>query len=77
MQQDILVGPIIHIMEIAGFIDLAPTKLMPTWINMCIREAHISKLLDQYLLFESLLETPFKLRKWVFSRGDLDHYPIL
>jgi hypothetical protein len=48
-QLDGTVESLIQIMEDAGFINPTPAKIMPTWRNMQIGEAHIAKLLDHFL----------------------------
>jgi hypothetical protein len=38
-----------HLLSSNGFIDIAPIKLLPTWRNMRVGEAHVAKRLDHFL----------------------------
>jgi hypothetical protein len=59
-----------------GFIDIAPVKLLPTWRNLRIGEAQVAKILDRFLITESLSLLPLQFRQWIGSGGDSDHSPV-
>jgi hypothetical protein len=39
-------------------------------------DARVEKILDHFLVHESLLNSPLQLKQWIGSGGDSDHYPI-
>jgi hypothetical protein len=65
-----------HKLEDSRLLDIAPTKLGPTWRNKRMGEEHIAKRLDHFLISTHLVEVLLLLRQWVGSRGKSDHYPI-
>eukprot|EP01018_Ginkgo_biloba_P039380 Gb_12932 [translate_table: standard] len=60
-----------------GLIDIEPVKLKPTWRNKRLGDERITKRLDRFLVSESLLEDTLRLKQWVGSRGESDHFPVL
>jgi hypothetical protein len=60
----------------SGLLDIAPTKLCPTWRNKRLGEDHIAKRIDCFLISTYLVESPLLFRQWVGSGGESDHYPI-
>jgi hypothetical protein len=62
-----------HLLSSNGLIDIAPLKLLPTWRNMKVGEARISKRLDHFLISETLAMLPFQFRQWIGSGGESDH----
>jgi hypothetical protein len=65
-----------HFFSINGLIDLPPIKLLPSWWNMRTGDARVEKILDRFLVHESLLDYPLKFRQWISSGGESDHYRI-
>jgi hypothetical protein len=59
-----------------GIIDIPPIKILPTWRNMRTGDARVAKILDHFLVHESLFDYPLQLKQWIDSGGDSDHYPI-
>jgi hypothetical protein len=65
-----------HLLASKGFIDITPVKLLPTWRNMRVGEAHVAKRLDRFLITESMSMLPFHFRQWIGSGGESDHSPV-
>jgi hypothetical protein len=59
-----------------GLLDIAPTKICPTWRNKRMGEDYIAKRLDRFLILGNLVESPLIFRQWVGSRGESNHHPI-
>jgi hypothetical protein len=66
----------IHLLASKGFIDIAPVKLLPTWRNLRVGEAHVAKILDSFLITESMSMLSFQYLQWIGSRGEFDHSPV-
>jgi hypothetical protein len=76
-QMDNLVEFIIPTLEYVGLLNLQPPKLMPTWRNMGIFGHNISKRLDNFIIYQSLLVINIRVQQWVSMGGDSDHSTIL
>jgi hypothetical protein len=59
-----------------NILDIEPVKFKPTWRNNRVGEDSIAKILDCFLMKDTLLEKSFKLKQWIGHGGISDHYPI-
>jgi len=65
-----------HLLFSKSLIDIAPLKLLPTWRNMRVGEARITKRLDRFLIYEPLAMLPFQFCQWIGSGGESNHSPV-
>ena len=59
-----------------GLANVEPLKFLPTWRNLRVGEAHVAKILDHYLIIESMSKLPFQYRQWIGSGGESNHSPV-
>ena len=59
-----------------GLIDLPPTHLKPTWSNKRLGDECVSKILDRYLINESILHMAPSIHQWIGDDGPSDHQPM-
>ena len=50
-------------LEKVGFLDIHSSKIMPTWRNMTSWTSIIVKILDYFIIYESILETNLRIRQ--------------
>jgi exonuclease III len=65
-----------HLLTSNGFIDIEPTKLLPTWRNLRTGDTQVAKILDRFLITEALSLLPLQFRQWIGSGGESDHSPV-
>ena len=65
-----------HIEEY-GMIDIKPIILRSTWRNMGLGHVTISKRLDILIVSYWFMNDSMRLKKWIRSRGESNHFPIL
>jgi hypothetical protein len=65
-----------HLFTELGIIDIPPIKIFPTWRNMRIGDVRVAKILDSFLVHESLFDYPLQLNQCICSGGDSEHYLI-
>jgi exonuclease III len=71
-------GPFLQsLLEAHGLVDVQPTKLVPTWRNNRKQEAAVAKRLDRFLVSDSLMIGPIRIRSWVETGGTSDHRPVV
>jgi hypothetical protein len=75
-RSDPLVDYFSSIILTSGLVDIQPTKMAPTWRNGRGGTTGISKILDQFLLDETLLGNHRKIRSWIINSTISDHNPI-
>jgi hypothetical protein len=61
----------------AGLSDTEPVKLKPTWRNKRVGDDRTAKRLDRFLVSEPLIEDAIRIRQWVSSSGESDHFLVL
>jgi hypothetical protein len=64
------------LIQSSGLVDVQPTKLAPTWRNGRAGSAGIAKILDRFLLDDSLIGSSSKIRSWVINSTISDHNTI-
>jgi hypothetical protein len=69
-----LEGFFAHLIEEAHLVDFEPPNLTPTWRNGRKGEDGVTKFLDRYLIFESLLNYPWLIKSRVASGVSLIIY---
>ena len=65
-----------NLLQNIKMVDLDPQKLKPTWTNRRHGEDRIEKILDKFLMEESLLGRDLMFKQWVDSGVDSYHFPI-
>jgi len=58
-------------------VDVQPAKLVPTWRNNHKQEAAGAKRLDRFLVSDSLMIGPIRIRSWVETGGTSDHRSVV
>jgi hypothetical protein len=65
-----------NIIPTSSLVDIHPTQMDPTWRNGRAGTTSISKILDRFLLDETLLGSHSKIRSWIINSTISDHNPI-
>lgn len=63
-------------MKSNNLIDIESVCIHPTWRNCRTGSAMLARILDRFLIKESMLDKINLIRQWVGSGGISDHYPI-
>lgn len=58
-------------------LDITPIKLGPIWSNGRSSETAISKILNRFILKESMASSLKKYRTWEIKSNSSDHFPIV
>ena len=56
--------------------DIEPCKLTPTWKNNRCGKGRVAKILDHFLVIETIVDRHHFIRQWVGKGALSDHYPI-
>jgi hypothetical protein len=57
-------------------LELEPVKLKPTWRNNRVGDANVDKILNYFLIKDTLLEKPLQVKQWIDYGGISEHCPI-
>ena len=75
-REDTLTHYFSSILSENDLIDIEPVKLRNTWRNKRMTPNVIEKRLGRFVILESFVKGPLRIRKWVGFGGDLDHFHI-
>jgi len=60
-----------------NYVDIYPSKVVPTWDNGRVGVAYVTKRLDRYLLHEQVVERLRNVQSEVVNNYISDHKPII
>ena len=66
----------VEMMGFEGLVGVEPATLSPTWSNGHVGEQRVAKILERFMINESMLDKAVKYRSWVDRERFLDHHPI-